>query len=193
MYRDLHRALQVLQYQFKKPGIDEQRYCLKAPSHLGNIELLMKVFPDAKVIFTHRDPFNAVYSLAMIRESLRGMYAAHVDPEAIGAETLQEAATALDLSLTARLKFPPGAFFELRFDDIVERPLERIKDIYDYVDEPLTSEAAAALAEADEKRDEHKSRAEKRDPALYGLTRDRVHGATRGYLAWARETLGGLT
>jgi hypothetical protein len=191
MYRDLRRALQALQFQFKRPGVSEQRFVLKAPIHLGNLDLLTRVFPDAKVIFTHRDPFPAIHSFTMVRESLRGVYCDHIDPEMMGSEILEQAASALDRFVAVRASTPGGAFFDLSFQDIVTGLAERLDDIYRFIDAPLPEDVRATLRRTDGERDRHKSRASHRDPAHYGLTRERIDGRTRDYLAWARDMIGG--
>jgi len=52
------KMLQLL--QFKNP---RERWLLKAPSHLNFLPVLFKVFPDAKVLITHRDPIYAQASV----------------------------------------------------------------------------------------------------------------------------------
>jgi hypothetical protein len=44
----------------------EKRWLLKNPGHIDNLDLLFAVFPDAKVIQTHRDPAKAVPSLVSL-------------------------------------------------------------------------------------------------------------------------------
>lgn len=52
------KMLQVL--QFKNP---RKHWLLKAPSHLNFLPVLLKVFPDAQVLITHRDPIYAQASV----------------------------------------------------------------------------------------------------------------------------------
>ena len=44
----------------------EKRWLLKNPGHIQNLDLLFAVFPDARVIQTHRDPAKAVPSLVSL-------------------------------------------------------------------------------------------------------------------------------
>jgi hypothetical protein len=44
----------------------EKRWLLKNPGHIANLDLLFAVFPDARVIQTHRDPAKAVPSLVSL-------------------------------------------------------------------------------------------------------------------------------
>lgn len=44
----------------------DRRWLLKNPGHIDTLDLLLAVFPDAKVIQTHRDPAKAVPSLVSL-------------------------------------------------------------------------------------------------------------------------------
>ena len=59
-YRHYHRCVQLI-------GSNEpdKRWLLKNPGHIDNLDLLFAIFPDAKVIQTHRDPAKAVPSLVL--------------------------------------------------------------------------------------------------------------------------------
>jgi hypothetical protein len=190
MYRDLHRVLKVLQHQFRIPGLGEQRYVLKAPVHLGNLDWLLREFPDARVIVTHRDPFDAVHSFTMVRESLRGMYCDHIDPLDMGTEIIEQASGALERSVESRARLPSGSLFELPFTDIVRRMPDRLEELYAFIGADLTDGVRDALAREEAHGAQHKSRAERKDPATYGLTRERVYAAMPDYLAFVRESQG---
>jgi hypothetical protein len=190
MYRDLRRALQVLQSQFKRPGVIEQRFALKAPIHLGNLQFLLRVFPDARIIFTHRDPFPAIHSFTMVRESLRGAYCDDIDPKMMGTEILEQASGALDRFVEFRKATPDGAFYDLPFQDSIAGLADRLDELYAFIDAPLPDEVRAILRRKDSERDGHKSRAASREPGHYGLTRERIEERNHDYLAWARDVMG---
>lgn len=56
-YDYYRRQLQLLTWRF--PG---QRLILKSPMHLQSLDALFRVFPDATVVWTHRDPQSVVPS-----------------------------------------------------------------------------------------------------------------------------------
>jgi hypothetical protein len=58
-YAYLKMVLQILQWQ--RPG---KRWVLKSPQHLEQLGPLLKTFPDATVVVTHRDPVSVVQSAA---------------------------------------------------------------------------------------------------------------------------------
>lgn len=42
---------------------EEKRWVLKNPQHMLDLDVLLSVFPDAKLVFTHRDPLKTVASI----------------------------------------------------------------------------------------------------------------------------------
>src|SRR5215469_13992529 len=78
-YEYQKRYLQVL--QSTAPGA----WSLKMPSHSVHIEALLKVFPDARLVWAHRDPYKATGSLANLWKLPKGM--THL-PEAVDLEAM---------------------------------------------------------------------------------------------------------
>ncbi|MET0657426.1 MAG: sulfotransferase [Steroidobacteraceae bacterium] len=78
-YRWLRSVLQLLQRQ-EQPAVRKRPWLLKAPAHLGRLDELFTVFPDAKIIHCHRDLFDVVPSSAALAEAMRGFYSDRVDP-----------------------------------------------------------------------------------------------------------------
>ncbi len=72
-YRFLYRFLQAVQWCEKYP--EGQRWLLKSPQHLGALSAVKNVFPDATLVFTHRDPASVFTSLiTMIGYVIRSTY-----------------------------------------------------------------------------------------------------------------------
>jgi hypothetical protein len=58
-YSYMKRVLQLLQW---RRGTAGKRWVLKCPQHLEQLPVLLKTFPDATVVFTHRDPVAVIQS-----------------------------------------------------------------------------------------------------------------------------------
>jgi hypothetical protein len=78
-YRYFRRIIQLLLWQ--RPG----RWLGKTPHHLENLDVLLAVFPDAKIIQTHRDPVRVVASFCSMMAHGRALFSAEVDPREVGA------------------------------------------------------------------------------------------------------------
>ncbi len=135
-----HRLLQHL--QAKRPG---NRWVLKAPGHLFALEGLLKRYPDAKVIHTHRDPLRVMASMASHATVLRRAFSDRADPRQIAADWADRWARALDKFLAVRDRAPAQQFLDVDFDAIEEHPLDTIERVYDFLGWPVTTEARAAI------------------------------------------------
>ena len=65
-------------------------WVLKTPQHMFDLPVLLKMFPDARLIFTHRDPLAVVGSAASLAWNQTIIYSDHADARAIGAEWFRQ-------------------------------------------------------------------------------------------------------
>lgn len=70
-YEEFKAQLQLLQTQGPT-----DRWLLKSPHHIFGIEALLKVFPDAMIVQTHRDPAKVVPSCCSLAQTTRGIASA---------------------------------------------------------------------------------------------------------------------
>jgi hypothetical protein len=135
-----HRFLQHLQAEL--PG---NRWVLKAPGHLFGLEALLKRYPDAKIVQTHRDPLRVVASMASHATVLRRAFSDSADPECIAADWTDRWARALDTFLAVRDKAPAGQFLDVSYDEIDRAPLATVERVYDFLGWPVSPDAHAAM------------------------------------------------
>ena len=83
-YELYRRQLKLI--QFHRPA--GERQILKDPTHLVHLETLIDCFPDAKFIFTHRDPAFSLSSMCSLVCYTRALFSDDVDPVAVGEEIL---------------------------------------------------------------------------------------------------------
>lgn len=60
-YRDMADFMRLISWSRGAPA--EQRWVLKDPQHMLDLGALLAVFPDARLVFTHRDPLKTVGSV----------------------------------------------------------------------------------------------------------------------------------
>ncbi|SEQ30759.1 Sulfotransferase family protein [Solimonas aquatica] len=153
VYQFLRRCLQFLQWQKRQRGIEAQRWVLKAPHHLLRMHLLLKLFPDARVILTHRDPAQSIPSIASFIHTLWAIYSDKADAQAAGAEWSTLMRRALDHTMQVR-QSAPDQFFDVQFRDTVKQPMSVVRDLYHWLGLELDKDTAArmqAWLQADEK------------------------------------------
>ncbi len=151
----LHR--EFLQHlQVRAPG----RWVLKAPSHLGCLEALFAVYPDARIVWTHRDPLQVIPSVASILYATARVRSDAVDPETVKAWFTPETCLAqIERALAFRDsgQVPEGQFCDVPYSGLVADPLASIRTIYDHFEIPFRPEAQEAIAHyiASKPKDKH--------------------------------------
>jgi hypothetical protein len=78
-YRFHRRFLQHLQRQ-SAAG----RWVVKCPDHLFALDAIRAVYPDARLVFVHRDPVKVLLSVAKLTEVIRRPFTRQLDPREIG-------------------------------------------------------------------------------------------------------------
>jgi hypothetical protein len=78
-YRFHRRFLQHLDAQ--APG---RRWVVKSPDHVFALDEIRTVYPDAQIVFLHRDPVSVLASVAKLTEVLRRPFVRRVDRFEIG-------------------------------------------------------------------------------------------------------------
>jgi hypothetical protein len=76
---------------WQRPG----RWLGKTPHHLENLDALLDVFPDAKILHTHRDPVRVVASFASMIAHGRAIFSDRADAREVGAQIAEKAVRAV--------------------------------------------------------------------------------------------------
>ena len=134
-----------LQYfQWRAPG---ERWVLKSPGHLWTLDALLAVYPDARIVQTHRDPLRVVASLVSLCTLLRSMASDAIDPHEIAVEWAPRLAQGLDASIRARdaARLPPERVFDVHFRDFVGNEVATVRRLYERFGLVLSDETEARM------------------------------------------------
>ena len=145
-YEYFRLLLRFLQWQKKRSGQQGERWTLKAPHHLHYMELVFKVFPDAKVVQSHRDPVETLPSLTSLIAGVWVIYSDSADPIAVGRQWSRKFARGMQHTMAVREAMGEGRFLDLWFEDTVSQPLAEIQKVYDFLGMELTPEARTEMA-----------------------------------------------
>lgn len=137
-YEHRKRVFQIL--QSTNPG----RWVLKMPSDSVFIPWIFKTFPDAKVIWTHRDPYAAFASSFSMRGKSRLIFNKHMDTD------FMRCKWPLQLSLHLRRPLElarerPQDIYNLYYDDMMSDPLTQMKKIYAWLGDVWTDAAEQGM------------------------------------------------
>lgn len=178
-YEYLKLQLQVLQWQ---DGSGPQRWVLKTPAHLEQMDVLLAVFPDAKVVQTHRDPIKTVGSYSSMLAHGQGVFTDAVDAHAVARHWLNKNAAALDKTRSVRVALPKS-FLDVYYNDLIADPISEVERIYQFAGIPMTEAAHAAMqaSRQSNKKDKHGRHSYRLED--FGLDEAQVRDAYAAYLA----------
>jgi hypothetical protein len=133
-YRYHRKFLQTLQQRDRR-----ERWLLKAPSHLFQLRTLFDVYPEARVIQTHRDPLKTIPSALSLMATLRWMRCQRVPLEKVGERTAAGYEWIYRNEIEQREKggLPDDRFVDVRYHDLVADPGGTVRGIYERLDWPL--------------------------------------------------------
>jgi hypothetical protein len=141
-FRFHRRMLQTLQW--RAPA---EQWLLKAPSHLPVLPALFAVYPDARIVFTHRDPAKTVPSTASLMATLRRMRRDHVDEAALAKLLVRGVAMGLEKMMLERETgaIPDARFVDVRYADLMRDPGSAIRSVYERLGMDLPMETAERM------------------------------------------------
>ena len=173
------RFLQHLQWRSPAP-----RWVLKAPAHLFALESLLDVYPDARIIQTHRDPLKVIGSVASLDTVLRGVFSDEIDPQAIGMEAVEQWADAARHTIKAREQVGSGQdrFWDVYYRDLIQDPIGTVERLYANFDLPFTDQVKGRMTRFLAENPKDKYGAHRYSLAQFGLTADFVARAFQDYI-----------
>jgi hypothetical protein len=180
-YRMLEDVLKVLWHQRHTPS--EERWVLKTPHHLEWLDVLLEVFPDATLVWTHRDLGEVVPSFCSMLAHARGVFSDHVDPRDIGRSWgLGKGVRMVERALEVRAQ-RPERFVDVRYEELLRDPIEVLGRVLDHAGLPLTKEAEQSARDRlrRERKDRHGAHAYRL--ADFGLERGELDRAYARYHA----------
>ena len=172
LYAYQKRQMQMLNW--RNPG---NQWMLKAPAHMWGIDAILKVFPDARFIWCHRDPQAVVPSINSMNKVVMGMYAGdlgHFDAGDIGRSVMDWYALSLEKGLSQREKLPPELFVDCSQREFVDHPLAVVEKVYAAFGLDLDDTSRSAMQAHIDANPKGKHGKHEYDLAEYGLTRELI-------------------
>ncbi len=176
-YAYLKQQLQVLQWN--QPP---RRWILKSPFHLWKLDALLRVFPDATLVWPHRDPVTVLASWCSLAEVVRRLHNRRVDLRLLGADWCQlwARATVQAMRVRAGARQP---FVDISYPELAADPLAAVADIFRCLDVELTPATRRQIAARLSRSGRASAGLHHYTLERYGLTPGEVCETFSGYLA----------
>jgi Sulfotransferase family len=138
-----HRlVLQVLQRRFTNT-----HWVLKSPVHLHSLPTLLSVYPDARLVITHRDPLTVLGSVTSLVATMRWAHSDDVGFADIGQYHADLYGRALDglVELTENGTLTGPRVHHTHYSAFIADPLRTISAVADALGEPLDDQTEPAM------------------------------------------------
>lgn len=116
----------------------KKRWADKTPTYLNHMQLLLKIFPNAKFIHLIRDGRDVALSMIPLVFSHNNIYTA-----AWGWKNT------VNKGIKQSRSIPQGQYLEIRFEDLILETEKTMKNLCQFIDEPYTSDILKATRSGD--------------------------------------------
>jgi hypothetical protein len=171
------RVLKLLQWHCK-PNL----WHLRTPVHMFALDAFVEAYPDAKFLWSHRDPAKVLGSVCSLIQYVRSWSSDRRDPEELGAEQLAWWALGMTRAMEFRKKFGDDRFVDVSFADLQTDSVATVANSYERLGLTFGDAARAKVQQwADDHKPGHRG-AHNYELSDFGLTTEQVHEAFGEYL-----------
>jgi omega-hydroxy-beta-dihydromenaquinone-9 sulfotransferase len=124
--RALMEFLKKLTWKYHKPLL------LKSPPHTGRIKLLLQMFPQARFVHIHRDPYRVFQSTKHTTLTAGPAFALQRrNLQTLNEGILRRYRILYDAFFEERSLIPPGHYHDVRFEELERDPLGQMESLYE--------------------------------------------------------------
>jgi hypothetical protein len=124
VYASYRVMLQLLLHE--RPA---EQLVLKSPDHLWTLDAMLRTFPDACVVWLHRDPSQSVASYASMCAVNRRTFSGGYEARSIGRGVLEGFVDGLERAMAARRAHGDARFHDLPYSEFVDDPVRAVEGI----------------------------------------------------------------
>ena len=175
----------LVQYlQWQGGGKQGRPWVLKGTPHLGLLDEVLEVFPNATIVQCHRDPKVAIPSLCRLNEAGRISRGCNdLDFEAMGRFFTNFGADMWERQLNQLAKVEGRAnIVDVYYDDIRDDAINVVRRIYRSRSMDLSKGAEQAMQSWEQHNPQHVDGKHRYDLERYGLTKAEINKAFEKYL-----------
>jgi hypothetical protein len=140
-YEYHRRVLRLLQWH-----CPPRLWHLKTPVHMFALDALIEAYPNARFLWSHRDPAKVLGSVCSLIHYTRSWSSDRDDAHELGAEMLGRWALAVERAMEFRARVGDDRFADVPFAALQADPLGAIAASYERIGIELSDDSRAAVA-----------------------------------------------
>jgi hypothetical protein len=143
VYSEYKRMLQIQSYL-----IPTKRFVLKCPTHLRDLKLILKIFPDACIVWTHRNPINSIASTSSLMCFVKRFFSGRIgDQKQVGELVMARFHSIVKEAMKFRNYISDSQFFDINFETLIKNIPKAVEDIREHFRLPHRQEHDMAVGE----------------------------------------------
>ena len=180
MTHDQHAAYEYMVVLMKiiswfRDDPQDKPWVLKTPQHMQDLDALLHVFPNAKLVCSHRDPIKVVGSACSMAWNAIVRDCDSVTPHWVAREWLNKTERMLHKTLRVRAEMvAPQNQHDIRYADITADWQGAVQGIYDFLNLPFSDIARSNMQSWMDGNQQHQHGAHKYSLADFGLDAQEV-------------------
>ena len=123
-------ALHKRQLQLLTDRAAPMPWVLKCPYHTWHLDALLRTYPDARVVYTHRNVVQSLGSSCSLTSVMARPMAHALDETEIGAFWSEHYRAALDRVARVRERVDPARICDVRYPDLMADPVGTVRRVY---------------------------------------------------------------
>ena len=109
----------------------EKTLLLKNPHNTGRVKILLELYPDAKFIFIHRNPYDVYQSTThLYNTTIKSQFLQEFSSQEISDTVIKTYELVMKQYLKTKANLPKNKISEISFDELSRNPIETLKRIY---------------------------------------------------------------
>ena len=144
-YEYMKTVLKILTWQDGDRTGSKTRWVLKCPQHLEQLAVLHRVFPDATVAVTHRDPVSVIQSAITMLGYGQRINRRRVDLTGLVTYWSDRVLHLLQVCVDDRAVWPAGQSTDVLFHEFMADDLATVEQIYAIANLEMTASARSEL------------------------------------------------
>lgn len=166
-YEYMKTILKILTWQDGDTSGENTRWVLKCPQHLEQLPVLHKVFPDATIAVSHRDPVSVIQSAITMLAYGQRMSRQKVETTRLLDYWTERVKHLLEACCKDRASLPEAQSIDVLFHEFMADDLAMVEKIYAKAGLPMHEQARSELSEFIER-----NKRGKHGRVIYQLERD---------------------
>ena len=123
-YQEYRKYLQVIAHR-----IPDKKLILKCPDHMWHLDALLEVFPDACIVWTHRDPSRSIPSYCSLASLNWRLLYGQFEPKELGPYIENRFFEGVQRGMAIRERVGEDRFLDVNFRTLLNNPVEAVNNI----------------------------------------------------------------